>query len=392
MGRPTLKVDPRLKEWATPRQAEYLDAVVTHGGIRPAARALKVQMSAISDALKAVRKKAALQGYSPDHDWVHPVPEMHVAKGVSTYYDKDGKPRGQWVKSRLDEDKAFAATRAIIETLSQEVRGKADPLPAPRSTEAQLCNLFTITDYHVGQLSWGEETGEDWDLKIAENTLVRAFDALIESAPRAHLAVVNQLGDYLHFDGLQAVTPTAGNILDADGRFSKVVKVATRLLRHVIDQALLHHDSVIVVIAEGNHDMASSVWLRHLFGLLYENEPRVTVDQTELPYYALRHGVNFLGFHHGHLAKHEALPGIFAQQYREMWGCTKHAYIHTGHQHHVQEKEFPGANVIQHPTLAARDAYAARHGWHSMRQITSITYHGEYGQVARNTVHPEMFK
>ena len=36
------------------------------------------------------------------------------------------------------------------------------------------------------------------------------------------------------------------------------------------------------------------------------------------------------------------------------------------------------------------DAYAARGGWHSERQATSITYHSRWGQVARHTVTPEM--
>jgi hypothetical protein len=48
--------------------------------------------------------------------------------------------------------------------------------------------------------------------------------------------------------------------------------------------------------------------------------------------------------------------------------------------------------VIQHPTLAARDAYAARGGWLSERSATAITYHDKFGQVARNTVVPEMFE
>lgn len=46
--------------------------------------------------------------------------------------------------------------------------------------------------------------------------------------------------------------------------------------------------------------------------------------------------------------------------------------------------------VVQHPTLAARDAYAARGGWISERQASAITYHKLHGQVARNIVTPEM--
>ena len=47
-------------------------------------------------------------------------------------------------------------------------------------------------------------------------------------------------------------------------------------------------------------------------------------------------------------------------------------------------------SVVQHSTLAARDAYAARGGWMNDRQCTAITYHSEFGQVCRNTVTPEM--
>ena len=36
------------------------------------------------------------------------------------------------------------------------------------------------------------------------------------------------------------------------------------------------------------------------------------------------------------------------------------------------------------------DAYAARGGWVAERQVTSITYHKRFGQVARHTVTPEM--
>jgi len=84
------------------------------------------------------------------------------------------------------------------------------------------------------------------------------------------------------------------------------------------------------------------------------------------------------------------LPLLFASQYPAMWGLTKKRYAHAGHRHHTEEKEHPGMKVVQHPTLAARDAYAARGGWISEREATAMTYHIKYGLVARNTVTPEM--
>jgi len=382
-------IDPALKEWATEVQGRYIDAVNEYGSAGKAAPFLNCNRGTITMAIRAVRKKAALSGYSPDHDMRKPVPPGFTVKGVSTYYDSDGKPRGQWVKSRADDDAREQIIREAFGHMAAELP-RLHPLPQPPETLGHLCNLFTLTDSHVGMLAWGKEGGADWDLKIAEHVLVSAFEHMVAAAPRSRVAIVNQLGDFLHFDSIEAVTPTNRHLLDADGRFSKVVAVALRILRRVIDVALMTHDEVHVIMAEGNHDITSSVWLRQMFKALYENEPRVTVNDSELPYYVYQHGKVLLAFHHGHLKKNESLPLLFAAQYPKLWGDTVTRYVHVGHRHHVEEKEHSGMKVIQHPTLAARDAYAARGGWQSMRQATAITYHSKHGEVSRHVVTPDM--
>jgi hypothetical protein len=141
---------------------------------------------------------------------------------------------------------------------------------------------------------------------------------------------------------------------------------------------------------EGNHDEAGSVWLRHMLAALYEDEPRLTVNDSELPFYVSQWGEVMIGFHHGHKVKNEQLPLLFAAQFPKMWGETTKRAIHCGHRHHVDEKEYNGVTVVQHPTLAARDAYAARGGWIADRAIQAITYHRKFGQVGRVYVCPEM--
>jgi hypothetical protein len=154
--------------------------------------------------------------------------------------------------------------------------------------------------------------------------------------------------------------------------------------------ALAKHEKVVVLMAEGNHDISSSIWLRVMFKALFENEPRVSVIDSPLPYYVYQHGKTMLAFHHGHLHKNDRLPILFASEFPKVWGETTKRYAHCGHRHHVEEKEHSGITVIQHATLAARDAYAARGGWIAERQVSAITYHAEYGQVGRVTVTPEM--
>jgi hypothetical protein len=129
-----------------------------------------------------------------------------------------------------------------------------------------------------------------------------------------------------------------------------------------------------------------------MFEALYEDESRLTVNSSELPYYVFEWGETMLGFHHGHKVKNEQLPLLFAAQFPEAWGRTKRRAVHCGHRHHCDEKEYNGVTVVQHPTIAARDAYAARGGWIADRAVQSITYSKKYGQVGRVFVTPEMLR
>jgi len=378
---------------------EAVEALRSVGTVIGAARSLGLDRGTFKNRLIRAAQRGIVpieqqlevkQGWSPAHGLDQVVPQPLVLRGTSTLY-KDGVQKLQWVKTKLDDSKVEAAMLAAIARLSATMP-RAEPTNPPNHTSEALCNLYTFTDCHVGMYSWAAETGDDWDLGITERMLTGAFDYLVDAAPPAETAVVLNLGDFMHFDSLAAVTPTNGHLLDADSRYSKVVGVAVGILRHIVTRALEKHRRVVVVMAEGNHDPASSVWLRHLFRLLYENEPRVTVINNETPYVMHQHGETMLAFHHGHLSKKEQLPLLFAASYPKEWGATTKRYCHTGHCHHVDEKEYSGMKVKQHATLAARDAYAARGGWVANRQIEAVTYHSRFGQVATTTVVPEMLE
>ena len=383
-------IDERLKEWATDLQKYYIDAINIHGNGAKAAKVIGVHKSAVNYALAAVKKKAAAAGYSPAHDMTRTVPDGFMVKGVSTYYDKEGKPSAQWVKSQVDSDRQKEIMREAFAAMSEELP-RVKPVKVPARTIDALCNLVVFTDFHLGQLSWSREGGAPWDLKIAEEMLLNSFIHMVATAPVAGTCVLCLQGDFLHTDGLLPLTPGHKNVLDADGRFSKIVATAIRVIRKLIAYAMSKHDSLHLIICEGNHDEAGSMWLRHMFKAMFEDEPRMTVNDSELPYYVYQHGETMLAFHHGHKTNNEQLPMLFAAQYPKVWGATEKRYAHCGHRHHVDEKEYAGMTVTQHPTLAARDAHSARGGWISDRAANVVTYHKRFGKVAQTVVCPEMF-
>lgn len=386
-----LKIDEALFQYATPRQRELLEAVNLHGSAKAASIALGINVGAASDAYIAVKKKAAMQGYAPENDFTRPVPNGYVTKGVSTYYNAEGKPSGQWVKASLTHEALIEALRETVDGFKDQI-DPASPIVAPQGCEEHLCNLYTFTDYHLGMLAWHKEGGSDWNVSIAERTIIAALQQMIEQSPKAHTAVINIQGDFLHTDGKTPVTPASKHVLDADSRFPKIRKSAIRVIRSLVTMSLLRHQEVHLIIAEGNHDEESSGWLADLFSVHYEEEPRVTVNDSVLPFYVLEWGNTMIGVHHGHKVKNESLPLLFAAQYAAIWGRTHRREIHCGHRHHRDEKEYNGVTVVQHPTLAARDAYAARGGWIADRAAWAITYHKKYGAVGRVMITTEMLE
>jgi len=259
----------------------------------------------------------------------------------------------------------------------------------------ELMNLFVVTDAHLGMLAWKKETGEDWNLAKGIEVVEKAVVMSMDCAPPAESCVIAQLGDFFHSDSMKALTPESGHVLDQDSRFSKIVAAGIRLLRRMIEEALRRYKTVHLVVGEGNHDPVSSIFLRVMFRELYSDQKRLVVNDTELPYYVIRHGNVMLGFHHGHKKGVDGKSGsdlalVFADD--DAWGRTKWRYIHTGHLHNEKINEVTGAHLQQHTTLAARDAYAARGGWKSKRAMRSIYYHSEHGEVGGNRVTPEMLE
>lgn len=384
MPAPTHRVDEELKRWATEKQKLYIDATNEHGSMRAAARAMGVNIRVICQAIAAAKRTAEIRGYSPPHDMTRPVPDSYLVRGVSTYYNKDGKAAGQWVKSRLDDQKAEQIVREMVAHLSEDVRGLAPLTPPPQRACKDLLAVYPMGDPHFGMYAWAKETGEAFDLEIAKRLTLGAIDRLLSSAPDAHTAIVLPLGDVFHADDQTNQTPAHKHQLDVDSRFVKVLGVGIEAYRHVILRALQKHKRVIVRFVQGNHD-PHSVWaLAFTIAAYFANEKRVEVDLSPSKFWFHRFGKVLIGATHGDTVKHEALLGVMASDRAQDWGETKHRYWYTGHVHNTTVKEFPGVVCESFRTLAARDAYAAGHGYRAGRDMVCIVHHREHGEVERH--------
>lgn len=361
------------------QKQEAVDAVAKYGSQNEAARQLGIERSTFLHRYRA-GVKAGL-----DEAIVHPAPQGHAVKGVSTLYGPTGNVVAQWVKTKAGELSQEDTIEAIREALS-EYESAGTFIAEPGYVDEDLATVFPLPDLHFGLYSFGRETGEDYDLSIANDTNRKAFARLMASTPSSDTAVILGLGDLLHADDSSNRTAKSGHALDVDTRHSKVLKTAIQFMIYAVELALTKHRYVTVRNLPGNHDLHSAVAVTMALWAWFQNNPRVSVDDSPSYFWWWRWGQNLLGATHGDMAKPANLPLVMAASRPEDWGQTKHRIVFTGHIHTRTALESGGVIVESFQSTAARDAWHEASGYRAGRSLSAITFHNLDGEIARQKV------
>lgn len=313
------------------------------------------------------------------------VPEGHRVKGISALVDQDERVLAKWVKtvSGPSPQDTVEAIKAAFSTLKP-----APIVKEPGQTSDDLLTVLPVADLHLGLYSYAKETGDNYDLKIAQKLSLAAVRQLVAASPPSGVAIVLDLGDFFHADDSSNQTARSGHALDVDTRFSKVLEAGVHLSVAFVEAALQRHKRVIYRKLPGNHDSHTSVALALALAAYYRNNRRVTVDTDPSRFFFYQHGTVMLAATHGDMCKPEQMPGFAASARAEMWGACKTRYAFFGHVHHRTKRasEMNGMYVETFGTLAAKDAWHAGQGFSSQRSMSAITYHKKTGEKSRNIV------
>ena len=377
---------------------EFFARLPEFPSIRAAARALGLHQGTALNWIKRARDKGE-KVPQPAKLEIPARPEApSIITKTTTLYNAEGDTILQWVHDKSQAEKEREQQwRAFAEELSQGVT-RIDPVPAPEARCADLLAVYPVGDHHMGMLSWHRETGDSYDLRIGERLLMGAFSHLTYNARAADEALVVFLGDFMHYDSFETVTPTNRNMLDSDSRFPKVAKAAVTLMRRAVNLALLRHQRVNVIVSAGNHDPSSSVFMAMCLNIAYEKEPRVAVDTSPIACHYFLFGEVLLGVHHGHSIKMQNLPLVMAADRPALWGRAKHRHWLTGHIHQaktqpaISAQDYAGCTVESFRILPPPDAWAVSKGYRPHRDMKAIIYHRKWGEVARHTVNSVMLE
>jgi hypothetical protein len=324
-----------------------------------------------------------------DEPAFEPVPAGHHVTKTTTRIDADGRVGMQYVTAKHDDAERERRLHAALRASLLEYVVPVDPVNPPEFIDSDTCGIIPVGDTHIGMLAHASETGEHSDLKIQERDLCAAMDRLVVGMPPSHTGTIILLGDNIHADDDQQVTPAHKHKLDVDGRSDKVARVAVNVFRRMIDRARTRFQQVNVEVVGGNHDPVTSLWLRLSLEFLYENEPRVFVNPSPASLRVWEFGRNLFGTCHGDGIKPENMMSTMAARYREEWGRARFAYGFQGHRHkkmQVGTIEKDGGIVEVFRTMTGKDAFAAKYGYESGQDLVGITYHKAYGEIERKTV------
>jgi len=399
---------------------EAVDAVVQHGSISAAARALDISRGTFDARQREARRRGFVSTLPPrlvlkgqsilrDRDgnetarWdktkqegrevedTFQLPDPKKVVKTATLYDAQGKVTSQWISEKPEDAEREALWQAFADKLAADLPARKPVTRAKAASNADLLAVYPVGDHHTGMMAWAKESGKDWDLKIAEGTLQQAAAHLISQCPPSDTCLIPFLGDFFHYDSYSSVTPASKHLVDSDGRMPKMVDVGWMLIEYVIMAALERHKHVRVIFEKGNHDEATAAVTTMFLKRLYRNEPRVSVDDSPAFWHYFEFGKCLLGTNHGDKTKFEKQLSVMAHDQSEAWGRTTYRMMMTGHVHHEHRKEYPGGWVESFGVLPPGDAYAHRGGYRSIQQMHALVFHRDGYLASRHMFYPGMF-
>ena len=278
------------------------------------------------------------------------------------------------------------SVKPIQQVLSTEyIQQVFEGLEPPKHTvyQYQPGNMlleFPIMDLHLGKLAWAEETGQDYDLKIAEQLYRETVLDLLGKVKQCNLPIerisfpVGQ--DFFHVDNSHSMT-TAGTQVDTDTRWQKMYSKGVELLVWTIE-LLREIAPVDVVYVPGNHDQTLSYCAVYTLYAQYQNSDSVKIDLSPTQRKYVRYGVNLIGYSHGKEGKR--IEHLMQQERPKDWGETQFREWHLGDLHHEEAKEVGGVKIRRLSSVTATDAWHAEKGFISQRMAQAFVWDKEKGR------------
>lgn len=259
--------------------------------------------------------------------------------------------------------------------------------------ETRSMAVFCLFDAHFGKMCWDRETGDNYDLAIAEMVFAHAVDDMIaECAHRNVTQIVLPIGnDFFHVDNSRNTTYN-NTPQDVDGRYAKMVECGEMAVIRAVERLTLIAP-VNVIWVPGNHDPTTSYHLARTVKAWFSKHESVTVNTEPTMRKYVHWNTNLIGFTHGNEERKEALHGLMTNEEPHKFAASTCREWLTGHLHSskvwttkpIETQE--GTVIRTLRSLAGTDAWHARKGYLNLSKAAEVYfYHATKGYVGHSVV------
>lgn len=297
------------------------------------------------------------------------------------------------LKKKIRETKGKDFIEALIEDAKSFMPKYVSPQYPPRHEDGCMLEIG-MPDIHFGRLCWAEESGINYDIKIAEKVVDEVLGKLLNYAkPHEIDKILLPLGnDFFNSDTISNTT-TRGTPQQEDVRWQKTFRAGVQLAIKMIDQCTSIAPTDVLIIP-GNHDNQRSFYLGEALSLWYSHNSSVTILNSAKTRKYYPYGKNLIGFAHGSDEKLAKLPIVMAIEVPDLWANSVYREWHTGHLHRKKEmttnvEEENGVVVRILRSLVPADAWTFNQGFvASLKAGEAFLWHPTDGLIAQFTATP----
>jgi hypothetical protein len=283
-------------------------------------------------------------------------------------------------------------TAMICEQMIKDAADYAPNYPKLKYAKQQGKMLYEIDmpDIHFGRLTWEEESGQNYDIKIAEQMVSRVLEDLLNYT---HLFPIKKillpLGNDFYNVNSKSNTTVGGTPQQEDTRAAKTFRRGMQLAVKMIETCS-QIAPVDVLIIKGNHDEERVFYLGEALNAWFHTNPQVFIDNRAVSRKYYMYGKNLLGFTHGGEFKIEKLPSIMPTEVPDLWAKSQYREWHLGHIHHKFEVNEENGVVVRFlRSLVPIDAWTFDKGFvGAQRAAESFVWDFNKGLVAQFTATP----
>jgi hypothetical protein len=303
-----------------------------------------------------------------------------------------------WLKTKeasifIRNEQKQVSVDDIKETIIEAVREATNGLEWDASKGNPITgNLFVpnIFDLHLGKLAWAEETGEDYDVKIAAKRFRVALEDLIQKASGYQIQyILFPIGnDFFNSDRSKPFPSTTNGTPQADdGRWQRFFRLGIQLITEAVIR-LGKIAPVKVVTVFSNHDHERVFYLGETINAVFSGKEGYLVDNSPKVRKYFQWGECLIGLAHGHNEKAQDLPLIMAQEAKQQWSETTYREWLLGHYHSKQKYmtqnsyDYKGVRVTYLTSPSSADVWHYEKGYvGAVKGAEAYIYNKEEGLI-----------